>query len=80
MPNHPPAVTADMGKFAAFRRASLVKKHGAGLELRISSAHSHRWNKARRRHLILTYFSPQGFLKEANAGATGYFFVYFKTF
>jgi hypothetical protein len=29
---HWPAVNADMSKIAAFRRAPLAKKHGAGLE------------------------------------------------
>jgi hypothetical protein len=69
-----------MRKNAAFRCASLVKSMAWSLKKRISSNHSDRWNKGRRRHWILKYFSPQEFLNDRNAGATELFFGYFKTF
>jgi hypothetical protein len=46
----------------------------------ISPALHHRWNKARRRHWILICASPQEFVNFANAGATGLFCGYFRTF
>jgi hypothetical protein len=46
----------------------------------MSSKQSHRWNKAWRRHWILTYATPQEFLNASDAGATGLFFGYFKAF
>jgi hypothetical protein len=50
------------------------------LQKQISSNHGHQWNKARRRHWILTCASPQEFFHASDAGATGLFFGYFKTF
>jgi hypothetical protein len=44
------------------------------------SQQSHRWNKARRRHWIFTYVSPQEFVNASDAGATGLFYGYLKTF
>jgi hypothetical protein len=44
-----------------------------GLKKRVSSAHSHRWNKTRRKHWILICASPQEFVKVAKVGATDYF-------
>jgi hypothetical protein len=76
---HWPAVSADISKIAAIRRASRSKSMAWGLKKRISSNDSHWWNKARREHWILILVSFQEFVNLANAGAIGLFYGYFKT-
>jgi hypothetical protein len=56
------------------------KSMASGFKKRISSHQSHRWNKARRIHWILTYGSPQQFVNASDAGITGLFCGYFKTY
>jgi len=77
---HWPAVNADMSKIAAFAVPPRSKSMAWGFKKRISFEQSHRWNKALRRHWILTYVSPQEFVNASDAGATGLFCGYFKTF
>jgi hypothetical protein len=76
---HWPAVNADMRKMRLFAVPPKSKSMALGLKKRISSGLSHRWNKARRRHWIWKYVSPQEFVNAPDAGATGLFCGYSKT-